>query len=171
MRQIVYQGRRLRLALEQVPLPDGTSTTKEIIEHPGAVVILPFLDEQRVCLVRNYRYTIGQTLLELPAGTMTPGEPPEETARRELAEETGYRAASWMRLREFYPSPGVIDERMIVFAAHELTVGPTNLDPGEQLEPVVLTWEDVLSKVLDGAIVDGKTILSVLLWDRVRSSQ
>jgi ADP-ribose pyrophosphatase len=159
------------LITREVVGPDGRGTTKEIVEHPGAVVIIPWVDHERICLVQNHRHAIGRTLLELPAGTREPAEPPEATARRELAEETGYRADRWSQVLEFYPSPGVLSEKMFLFVATGLTAGLPKLDAGEDLRPVVLTWADALRQAVHGEIQDAKTLVGLLWWDRRRASQ
>ena len=136
--------------------------------HPGAVAILPLVDAERICLVRNRRPIVNETLLEIPAGTLEPEEAPEAAAVRELAEETGYRAERWRKLTEFIPSPGVLSERTHLFVAHELTPGPQRLEKDEDLQPEIFTWKEALAWALDGTIHDAKTLIAILLWDRLR---
>jgi ADP-ribose pyrophosphatase len=110
---------------------------------------------------------VGETLIELPAGTLDhPGEEPLECARRELAEETGYRAARLEKLIDFFVSPGILRERMHLFLATELTPGTTDLDAGEQIEKLVVPWHEALAMVHDGRIHDAKTLVSLLYYDR-----
>ncbi len=168
-RTIIYEGRKISLVLERIVLPGGGSTEKEVILHPGAAVMIPFVDRERICMVRNHRVSIDQTLLELPAGTLDRDEPPEATARRELEEETGYRAGSCRKVGEFYPSPGVLAELMHLFVLEELTPGVARPEPGEQVEPVLVPWSEAVRMALDGRIKDGKTLLGLLLWDRLRT--
>jgi ADP-ribose pyrophosphatase len=170
-RQILYEGRKLRLALDRVVMPGGAVVQREVVLHPGAVVMLPLVDADHVCLVRNYRHSVAETLLELPAGTLQPPESPEDAAVRELAEETGYRAERWRKLAEFYPSPGVLSERMHLFLAEELTPGPTHLEADEQLVPQVVAWRDALAWAIDGTIRDAKTLVGLLLWERQRAGR
>jgi ADP-ribose pyrophosphatase len=126
------------------------------------------VDRDHVCLVRNFRYAVGRTLLELPAGTLEPGESPDETAGRELAEETGYRAGSITRIAEWYVSPGVMNERMFLYLCEDLEPGPTDHQPDENLEPVVLAWSEAMDRVRDGQIEDAKSLLALLICDRLR---
>jgi ADP-ribose pyrophosphatase len=154
--------------METVLLADGTKIERDLILHPGAVAVLPLVDSAQVCLVRNQRPAVGQTLWEIPAGTLEPGEAPEAAAVRELAEETGYRAARWRKLAAFFPSPGVLDEQTHLFLAEDLTPGVLNLEKGEELEPCILPWTQTLAWALDGTIRDAKTLIAVLLWDRLR---
>lgn len=167
-RETVYQGKKIRLALHTLTRPDGSTMKREVVVHPGAVVILPVLADGSVCLVRNRRFAVGEVLLELPAGTLQPPEPPEAAAVRELAEETGYSAAAWRKLAEFFPSPGVMDERMFLFLAEGLTPGRMHLEPDEDLEPCLVPWDRLMTMCLDGTIRDAKTLVGVLLWDRLR---
>src|SRR5216117_2313502 len=110
MRTIVHVGRKIQVALEVETLPDGQQIRRDVVLHPGAVAILPLLDAEHVCLLRNHRPVIGMELWEVPAGTLEPDEPSQEAAVRELAEETGYQAAKWTKLVELIPSPGVLSE-------------------------------------------------------------
>jgi ADP-ribose pyrophosphatase len=151
--------------------PDGSRHAKEIVRHPGAVTILPLLDDGRVCLVENYRVAVGQTLLELPAGTREPGEDPAETARRELAEETGYRAGRIEQLAAFYMSPGVLDERMFLYLATDLTSGPMAPDVGEEIRPVLVSWPDAVTMIRDGRIQDAKTLVGLLYYETLVNPQ
>src|SRR5713226_6346111 len=133
-REIVFQGRKIKVAIDTSTLPDGRTIQRDIVIHPGAVAILPLVDADHVCLLRNLRPIVGETLWEIPAGTLEPNEAPERAAIRELAEETGYRAARWRKLGEFFPSPGVLSERTHLYVAEELTPGTMRLEADEQLE-------------------------------------
>src|SRR5262245_5115426 len=132
-REIVHVGRKIRVAVDTFTAQDGTTVRRDLIHHPGAVVILPVLDADHVVLLRNHRFVVGETLWEVPAGTLEPGEPLEACARRELAEETGYQAAKWRGLGFLYASPGVLDEKLHLFVAEELTPGPARPEIEEQL--------------------------------------
>jgi ADP-ribose pyrophosphatase len=165
-RSIVFHGRKIQVAVDVTTLPDGQTVQRDVILHPGAVAILPLIDAGHVCLLRNHRFVVGLELLEIPAGTLEPGEPPEHAAVRELAEETGYRAARWQKLTEFYPSPGVISERTHLYVAQDLTPGPMSLEPGEKLEPEVVAWADAMRWAMDGTIRDAKTLVALLWWER-----
>jgi ADP-ribose pyrophosphatase len=167
-RQIIHRGRKIQVAVDTIVYPDGTTVKRDVILHPGAAAILPLVDREHVCLVRNQRPVVGETLWEVPAGTLEPGEAPEAAAVRELAEETGYRAASWRKLAVFLPSPGVLNEQTHLFLASDLTAGPLKLEKGEDLEPQVLPWPQVVTWALDGTIRDAKTLIAVLWWDRLR---
>jgi ADP-ribose pyrophosphatase len=123
------------------------------------------LPGDRVVLIRNFRPAVGRTLIELPAGTLEAREDPGEAARRELLEETGYRAGRIELLCQFFMSPGILHERMHLFAASELAPGSTRLDVGEQIEPLVVSWDEALEMTRDGRIEDAKT-LTGLLWCR-----
>jgi ADP-ribose pyrophosphatase len=169
-RQIIFRGRKIQVAVDTTVLPNGDTVQRDVVLHPGAVAILPLLDEEHVCLVRNHRPIVGETLFEIPAGTLEPPEAPEAAAIRELAEETGYRANQWLKLAEFFPSPGILSERMFLFVARELTPGPMHLEKDENLEPRIVAWREVLDWVSNGTIHDAKTMIAVLLWERLRSS-
>jgi ADP-ribose pyrophosphatase len=167
-RQVMYRGRKIQVALETSTAADGQPVQRDVVIHPGAVAILPMLDANRVCLLRNRRPNVGATLIEIPAGTLEPAEAPEIAAPRELAEETGYRADRWRKLAEFYPSPGVLSERTHLFVAEGLAPGPMQLERDEDLEPFVVDWAEAVGWALDGTIRDAKTLVALLLWDRVK---
>jgi ADP-ribose pyrophosphatase len=128
------------------------------VVHPGAVVVLPLLEGDRVVMIRNYRHAVEKELWELPAGTREPGESPIETAGRELEEETGYRAGGMKPLCEFYTSPGVSTERMFAFVATDLTPVPQRLEDGEQIRVEVVPIARIRSMLMDGELADGKSI-------------
>jgi ADP-ribose pyrophosphatase len=167
-RQIVYRGRKIQVALDIEAGADGAEVRRDIIVHPGAVAILPLPADDRVCLLRNRRPNVGETLIEIPAGTLEPNEPIDHAALRELAEETGYHAGQCRKIAEFFPSPGVLSERTHLFVAENLSPGEMRPERDEDLEPFVVVWPQAVQWVLDGTIRDAKTIVAVLLWDRKR---
>ncbi|HVA50032.1 MAG TPA: NUDIX hydrolase [Pirellulales bacterium] len=164
--ELLLKTRRFDVVRLHYQAADGTVYTREVARHPGAVTILPLFDDGRVCLIRNYRVAVDQTLIELPAGTLEPGEDPAVAAARELEEETGYRAAEVRQLCEFFMSPGVLSERMYLFQATGLTAGPTRLEGGEQIEPFVVSWQEAMALVERGEIRDSKTLVGLLWFDR-----
>jgi ADP-ribose pyrophosphatase len=167
-RRVIYQGSKVKLALEPYRRADGTDAERELVIHPGAVALVPMVDDQHVCLVENERYAAGKTLIEVPAGTIDPSESPELTAARELVEETGYRAGRISRIREWYVSPGFLTEKMYLFLCEDLVAGATDLQPDEHLRPLVVRWEDALAMACDGRIEDAKSIVALLVCDRLR---
>jgi len=167
-RQLLYAGQRVSVYGVDVPTRTGALVRRELVTHPGSVVVLPLLDDGQICLIQNWRYSAGEALLELPAGTLEPGEPTLPAARRELAEETGYTAADWKLLTEFWVSPGVYGERMWLYLARGLTPGQTCLDDTEDIATILLPGAEAVRLALRGLIRDAKTILGLLLWDRLR---
>ncbi len=166
-RRQIYSG-RIKFRLDTVALPDGSTTIREIVETPGAVVIVPLTADDQVRMVRQYRSAIREYLLELPAGTLEPGESPEEAAPRELAEETGDRAMHWQRLAGFYTVPGICDEYLHLFLATGLSQGETNLECDEFIEVVTLPLDQALDMVARGEIRDAKTMIGLLLAAGIR---
>jgi ADP-ribose pyrophosphatase len=165
-REIIYTGRKIRVAVDRIHTGDGRTIQRDVVLHPGAVVILPILDPAHIVLLRNYRFIVQQTLWEAPAGTLEPAETPLAAAMRELAEETGYHAARWRYHGFVYASPGVLSEKMHLFFALDLTPGPAQPEIDEHLQPVVLTISQALDMIRTGEIHDAKTITLLLLWDR-----
>jgi ADP-ribose pyrophosphatase len=169
-RRILFRGRKIDLALQEVSLRDGTVAEREVVLHRGAVALVPMVDHEHVCLVRNRRYAVDQTLLEVPAGTIDPGEAPERTAERELLEETGYQAGRIRRIREWYVSPGVMNERMYMYFCEDLRPGPVRPELDEELETVIVSWDEAMARAVDGRIEDAKTLLALMICDRLRRS-
>jgi ADP-ribose pyrophosphatase len=170
-RRVIYRGLKIDLALQSVELADGSIAEREVVVHAGAVALVPIIDRNHVCLVKNHRHAIGQTLLEVPAGTINKGEAPLQTAERELAEETGFRAGRLSAVGDWFVSPGVMTERMFLFLCEDLTPGATDHQPDERLEPVIVPWNEALAMVHDGRINDAKSMLGLLICDRMRSER
>ncbi len=171
--EILFQARRFAVARVPQPCHDGSVREREVILHPGSVVVVPMVSPDSVCLVEVMRVAVGETLLELPAGTLDHGdEPPIDTAARELAEETGYRAKRIEPAGEFWMSPGILRERMHLFVAHDLTPGEQALEPGELIQTRVVSWRDAVEMCLDGRIHDAKSVAGILSVDaRLRGTQ
>jgi len=162
--QRVYKGRILDLEVDRVRMPSGNEALREVVRHKGAVVVLPLHENGRVELVRQYRYPPDEILIELPAGKLDPGEQPGECARRELAEETGWRAGEIHELGSFFTTPGFSDEVLHAFVATGLEPAPdARPDPDEEIEIVTMTIDEVLAACRDGRIHDGKTLAVLLL--------
>jgi ADP-ribose pyrophosphatase len=169
-REIIHEGRKIKVAIDTSTGPNGETIRRDLILHPGAVVILPVIDRNHICLLRNHRFVIGETLWEVPAGTLEPGEPVETAAARELEEETGYSANRWRKLGHFFPSPGCMNEKMHLFVAEDLTPGPARPEPDEELEAKTVAWSDALRMATDGTIHDLKTVAAILMWERLRGA-
>jgi len=167
-RPILFQGRRFRIERVPQPCADGSVRDREVVIHPGSVVVVPLVAADAVCLVEVVRVAVGETLLELPAGTLDRDEPPLATAARELAEETGYRAGRIEAAGSFWMSPGILRERMHLFVAHDLVAGEQALEPGELIEPRIVPWSEAVAMCLDGRITDAKSIAGILLVDARR---
>jgi ADP-ribose pyrophosphatase len=165
-KQVVYTGKIVRLEVHHLENEeDGKRTRREVVVHPGAVVVMGFLGD-KILLLRNRRYAVGQILVELPAGTLERGEDPMNCAGRELVEETGYVAGRLKPLGAFFSSPGILSERMYAFAAYDLQQSKQALEEGEELEVFTAGFDEAVQMIRDGQIQDGKTIAALLLYDR-----
>jgi ADP-ribose pyrophosphatase len=172
--EIVFEAKRFRVVRIGEPLGAGADAprrSRDVIEHPGSVVVVPMVSPREVCLVEVVRVAVGRTLLELPAGTLDRVESLRDAAARELAEETGYRAGRIEPVASFWMSPGILRERMHLFVAEDLKPGPQALEPGEQITTRVVTWDEAIAMCLDGRIDDAKTVAGLMLlaarrgWD------
>lgn len=166
--ELLLTTRRFTVVRRREPLPDGSVRTREVVLHPGSVVVVPLVAADRVCLVEVVRTAVGGTLLELPAGTLDREESLADAARRELLEETGYRAGRIAAAGSFWMSPGILRERMHLFVAEDLVPGPQALEPGEQITTRVVAWSEAVAMCRDGAIDDAKTVAGILLVDARR---
>ena len=153
-----------RFSVERVGYSDreGKQRWKDVIRHPGAVVILPVFDNGDVCLIKNRRVSVAETLLEVPAGTLSPNEPPIDCAHRELREETGLVAGKMEDLGWFYVSPGILDEKMHLFLATELTELEPDRMPDEDIQNHILSKAEAVSMATRGELHDAKTIVAIL---------
>lgn len=165
---MLFQGRVFRLSRNDVILPNGRRTTLDVIEHPGAVVIVPFFENGDVLLIKQFRFAARDVILELPAGTLEPGERPLSCARRELIEETGYGASRWMKLTAFYSAPGFCTEMLHAFRAEGLRPATGEQDPDECISTVRVPVAEAIEMTRNGKIRDAKSIAGIhLAWERV----
>ena len=164
-RRTVFQGRLLRVEVEDTALADGRRTTREIVSHPGATAVLAEDQEGRFIFVRQYRAPVKRELLEVAAGTLDPGEAPEACARRELEEETGYRAITLSRLGTMLPAPGYSEEILHAwYARAEPVEDAAKPDDDEMIEVVTLTRDEVEAKIAAGEIIDAKTLAVWMMY-------
>lgn len=159
----VYQGHFLDVRRDRVGLPDGSEAHREYIVHPGAVMVVPILDDGRLVLERQYRYPLERVMVEFPAGKLDPGEPGRRCAERELLEETGYRATEWAYAGTLHNAIAYSDEGIQIWFARGLTAGAKQLDEGEFLEVFTATADELEGWVRDGKVTDAKTMIG-LLW-------
>ena len=161
-----YQSNRFSVQRVEYETATGDRVSKDVVRHPGSVAILPILADGKLCLIRNRRISLDRMLLEVPAGTLEPPEPPLACARRELIEETGYRAGQLVPTLEIYPAPGILDEKMYLFEARDLEPGPPRRELGEEIENEIVTLEDALSMIQSGEICDAKTIIALMRYQQ-----
>lgn len=161
--ETLLRAKTYRVELENVTLSNGLTTDVHILRHPGAAVIVPIKEGNRVVLIKQYRHAVGQYIWEIPAGTLVLPESPLGCARRELIEETGYSAERWEKLGEILPAPGYSDERMYIFLALELKAAEQNLDEDELLEVHDVDLDQALAMIAGGKIQDAKTITGLFL--------
>ncbi len=162
-----YDGSFLKVTRDRVRLPDDSVTIREYIRHPGAVVILPVLDDGTVLLERQFRYPLDRVFIELPAGKIDPGEDTLVCAKRELQEETGYTASDWHFVCTIHNAIAYSDEHLDLFLARGLTAGPAKLDDGEFLETFTATAPELLEMVRSGQVTDVKTIIGAFWLEKI----
>ncbi len=156
--QVLHQERRFEVRLVDVPLRSGGTEPRALLVHPGAVVVLAVTEDDRIVMIHNRRWTLGATLLELPAGTLEEGELPERCARRELREETGFEAEHLEHLLSFYAAPGTSTEVMHAFLAKGLSAVGQRLEPDEDITVELVELATLRQRMADGQVKDGKTI-------------
>jgi ADP-ribose pyrophosphatase len=161
----VWRGSMLDVRVDQVRLPDGSTTKREYIVHPGAVVVVGLLDDERVVVERQWRYPVGRAMIEFPAGKLDPGEPVLDCAVRELIEETGYRAREWARAGILHNAIGYSNEGIEVWFARGLEAGERQLDAGEFLDVFDASLESLEGAAQRGELTDAKTLVA-MLWLR-----
>ena len=159
-----YRGKLLDLRLDEVLLSSGRRVRREIVVHPGASAILPIVEPGKILMVRQYRHPVGEVLLEIPAGTLKPGEDPMACAARELEEETGYRAEKLTYLATIYPAPGYSSEILHIYLARDLRRGVQAPEMDENISVIEMSIDQVLDRIRDGRVKDSKTIVAILYY-------
>lgn len=166
-KEVIFDGVLVHLERQEVALPNGKKSIREIIRHPGAVAMIPFTNDGKMVLVRQFRKPLDRTVVEIPAGKLelTDNEP-LEAAKRELEEETQYHAANWEALTTMYPTPAYLDEKFTIYVAENLTKveNPRPLDEDEFVEVLECTYEEALALQANGEICDAKTLYALLYW-------
>ncbi|MFT5442936.1 MAG: ADP-ribose pyrophosphatase [Myxococcota bacterium] len=157
-----YKGKFLEMVTEEVALPNGGTATMDLIRHPGAAAVVPFLDDETVLLIRQYRHAAGGTILEVPAGKLDPGEAPEVCAGRELEEETGKRPGRIEPLGSILTTPGFTDEKIFLYAAFDLENVPSALEEDEIIELAPMPLESALGLIWSGELTDAKSVVALL---------
>ncbi|MCI0184111.1 NUDIX hydrolase [Sulfoacidibacillus ferrooxidans] len=160
----IFRGKMISLRVDTVTLPNGKTTTREVVEHPGAVAIVALPTSDEVLLVHQFRYATGQVSIELPAGKLEPNEQPDQAAIRELQEETGYHTSTIAPVMQFFSTPGFSDERMYLYVAKDLTSGEQQLDEDEFVSCTRANKMKVKEMIAQGDITDAKTLVGLLWW-------
>ena len=168
---MIYNGPVFGLRRDEVIEPSGVRATREVITHPGSVVVLPVLPDGRILLIRQYRHATRQYLWELVAGRMDPGETPEVAAARELIEETGYRAKRFRVFLDVFPTPGFLEERMFILLAEGLTAGEAEPEEDEKITPRAYSRKQLDEMIGDGKLRDAKSIAGILYYFRYLAPQ
>ncbi|TMW73686.1 NUDIX hydrolase [Alteribacter natronophilus] len=160
-RDVIYKGRIIELSVHEVVLPDGKESKREIINHPGAVAVLAVNEDGKLILVKQYRKALEKSIAEIPAGKLEQGEDPAVCAKRELEEETGYRAGSLEKVMSFYTSPGFADEIVHLYEAKDLAEGSAETDEDEFVELLEVSFDEAVQLIRDETIHDAKTICAI----------
>ena len=167
----VHHGRVIDVRVDEIEMGPGRVFRRDVVSHPGAVVILPVDAQGRLLWITQYRYAAGRTLLELPAGTLEEGEEPEACARREVVEEVGFAAGTWQALGGFYSAPGFCSEYLYAFLATSLREAYAEGDEDEDIAVLPLTLEETYARLDAGEIIDAKSIATLMLYLRQKSSK
>jgi ADP-ribose pyrophosphatase len=167
--QELFKGHFLHAMRDTVALPDGGTATREYVVHPGAVMVIPLLDDGRLVLERQFRYPVGKVMIEFPAGKIDPGEPVFDCARRELLEETGYTALQWARAGQMHPVISYSTEFIDIWFARGLQMAGRKLDVGEFLDVITATPQQLMDWCRDGLVTDAKTLTGALWLQNVLS--
>jgi ADP-ribose pyrophosphatase len=160
----VYDGKIIKVKVDDVELPNGKTAKREIVNHPGAVAVMAITEENKMIMVRQFRKPLERMLIEIPAGKLEPGEEPAVCAHRELQEETGYTCQQLRHQASFYTSPGFADEIVHLYRAENIQPGPARPDEDEFVELIHVTLEEAEQLIANGDIRDAKTILAVYAW-------
>ncbi|WP_139489266.1 NUDIX domain-containing protein [Brevibacillus dissolubilis] len=163
--QPIFDGKVIKVKVDEVLLPNGNTSKREIVNHPGAVAVIPITDDGQMVCVRQFRKPLERSILEVPAGKLEKGEDPLECAKRELEEETGYQASQYTHISSFYTSPGFADEILHLYMATGLTAGESRPDEDEFVEILHLTLEEAKKLHETGEIRDAKTVLALFAWE------
>jgi len=161
---VVYEGPVFGVRRDEVLEPEGLRATREVVTHPGSVVVLPVLEDGRVVLIRQYRHATRQYLWELVAGRMDPGETPKRAAARELLEETGYRAKRFSVFLDVFPTPGFVEERMFILLAEGLTAGEAQPEEDEKIEVRAYSLKELKEMIRRGKLRDAKSVAGILYY-------
>jgi ADP-ribose pyrophosphatase len=164
--EMVFKGRVMEVLRDEIIEPSGIKAVREWVKHPGSVVVLPVFPDGRILLIRQYRYAAAQVMWELVAGHKEPNEDFKTGAHRELEEESGYKAKKMTKLLEFFPSPGFLSEKMVVFLAQGLTKGKTRLEEDEKIDQRIVTLGQAEDWIRTGKIRDAKTVSGILFYSR-----
>lgn len=162
--EVVYQGPVFGVRHDRVREPGGVEATRDVVTHPGSVVVLPAFPDRRIVMIRQYRYSAKQMMWELVAGRKDPGETYPRAAHRELLEETGYKARKMRRILDVFPTPGFVEERMLIFVAEGLTAGPSHQEEDERITTRILPLRRAVEWVRKGRIHDAKSVAGILYY-------
>lgn len=171
-RKTIFEGRIIDLYLDEVSLPNGKTSSREIIKHPGAVAVIAITEEEKILLVEQYRKALERTLIEIPAGKLEKGEDPRESAKRELMEETGYTCENLEHITSFYTSPGFTNELVHIYQATGLKQErELQLDEDEFVSVMEVTYDEALNLVKEQKIFDAKTMYAVQYWQMLKQQE
>lgn len=167
-RNIVYRGKVFNIIVDELEyFESGNNTIREVVEHPGGAVVLGLLEDQKIILIKQYRYPINEFIYELPAGKLDPGEDPKECAIRELEEETGFKPEKIELLSYIYTTPGFCNEKLYIYLAEKLQKVRQNLEEGELISVEFRTIDEAVEMIIKGEIVDAKSIAGIMIAEKI----